>query len=738
MVHEFIIHFADWSSTTGLRVLDKKSTPYKTREVGTNSSGNLNNTLKVLVAFALVQRSDRYDLSRTSSKESKRSFDLSDETMDTLHIHGIVQRYLIEYLAERKLHIFWLERSAEVFFRAFEDADSRIKGKPNIGLPEDYRRFGIHCRKLIEHLCHHEKHHKELRPIREKMEAELTVIEAEVERLSRRSQTDLVHRNGGSSQTSVFDKAKSLSDSDTGTTGSQSQPTSQEGWTSYEEDQTEFFSSPTETVTGRFSGNAEAPYPLDDDVPTPQGTPRPAPSQLQMPVPKDYESHNVPQRGSRASSKRRVSTHRTSEQSLATSGQGSLDSSSGGGLLPSRDRRFSSSSGSRRRDIIQRLFSREVFNKENIPFVGPRRRSSASSSSRTELPVPTSVHTSPGIEQMATMPSVPKITPRSASSSPGNDVAPSPFSPPGLPGQRSSPHMRQTPPPSLQQWKSTPSYQPQPYLGRVESSSLGEGTTAVPDRVPKHAIPSPASQQSSRPSSQSRDSGHRSTDSGLGGLVIPGPAGRPRRDSSPFSSPVNSISPTPRRRPNVSRGGSRSPSIRTQASPRISPLHDVMEPPSQPPINILPSTGLHDSINASGAVPRPTLVSMPTPKVPMPPATGPARRQSRYEQIINKLASWPGRAQSESPAVAQQGGDILPRAEAMARSASGGPGVVIGEGSDRRQILFGEVLVDVHDADERKAARQARHRAQHERATMRGGEGSFGMGPAPETGRRDS
>lgn len=256
--------------TLGLRALDK-STPYKTRDAATHQKPSLNNTLKVLIAFALVDRTDSYDLSPTSSRTSKKSLDLPSESMDTLRMHSVIQRYFIEYLASKKQHIFWLERSVEVFCKAFGEADARIKENPRIGMPDDYKRFLLHGKRLLAHLKHYERRSpEELQPLRKRMEEKLPVIEAEADRLHKEIQAKIVGQAPGSGemyqQTSIFDRANSLSESDSGTTSSQSH--SQQDWTPLDDDFSGYFLSPVATDAAQLYnayGVPVLPYPVDDD-----------------------------------------------------------------------------------------------------------------------------------------------------------------------------------------------------------------------------------------------------------------------------------------------------------------------------------------------------------------------------------------------------------------------------------------------------------------------------------------
>lgn len=381
-------------SRVGLRALDE-STPYKTRDAATHSKPNLNNTIKVLVAYALVDRTDSYDLSPTSSRTSKRSVDMCAESMDTLRVHGVIQQYLIERLVVKKDHHFWLEQTCEVFLRAYQDADARMKkdtpkDSPKIGLPDDYRRFCLHGNKLVGHLSRYEKKVDGKQPLKTRLEEQLRQIDAERQRLQGEIQNKIFNHSEAIPQLSVFDRANSLSGSDSGTTSSQSH--SQDTWTPLEDEGPDYVLSPVAIRPQTL------PYPEEeDDLPTPHVTPRqewsvamPDERGFQAPIPKDQQNkhhksnsvliskndrhqttaevmvsretaetpqnffHRMTRRGSRASSKGRPSMQSEAELALAQFRQKSPTPPRGGVLTQDKGRSDSSGSGPRPRDFLSR------------------------------------------------------------------------------------------------------------------------------------------------------------------------------------------------------------------------------------------------------------------------------------------------------------------------------------------------------------------------------------------------
>ncbi|KAK4131486.1 hypothetical protein BT67DRAFT_451734 [Trichocladium antarcticum] len=141
--------------TLGLPALDKV-TPVKTYDARQCKS-SIDNTLKILIAFALVGRSESDDLSPTSSRSSKRSFDKQADHLDLLRVHSVVQAFFIDTLHDARQLDFWLGRATAVWCRSYDEADRRIQEGPRVGLPDDYRRFAIHGQKLSQNLARFER-----------------------------------------------------------------------------------------------------------------------------------------------------------------------------------------------------------------------------------------------------------------------------------------------------------------------------------------------------------------------------------------------------------------------------------------------------------------------------------------------------------------------------------------------------------------------------------------------------
>lgn len=390
----------------GLHALGREI-PYKTRDASTHGKGSLSNTLRVLIAFALVERTETQDVSPTSSRSSRQSFPLHLESLDTLRIHSVIQRYFIEHLAAKAQHAYWLERSVAVFSKSYEEADRRISEQPKVGLPDDYRRFYIHGKKLVEHIKRYERRHPELQSHRIELEAKLEEIHGKVHGLSSKIQAMIVDKSDEIAQTSIFDRTNSLSESDSATSSSQSQ-SQQDTWAQMDDDDPRFYHSPAALAPDQHYDAYGLPFPYPDGstIPampfqyedeherTPQITPKvgqvsPDPDQNgwttvvqhhnQQKPRTDYLinqrghhksdseigiSHDIarspffhtssPRGGSRSSSKGRLSAHSEAELALQKMRKVSPPNPRGGRAVQDKGRSLSSSTATRPRDIMTR------------------------------------------------------------------------------------------------------------------------------------------------------------------------------------------------------------------------------------------------------------------------------------------------------------------------------------------------------------------------------------------------
>ncbi|KAI8162351.1 Protein SERAC1 [Colletotrichum sp. SAR 10_70] len=195
----------------GLKALDR-ATPIRTDANGKPRS--LNKTFITLIRFALIERSEMDDIPSSSSRTSERSGDPAAEPLDVLRIHSVVQAFFIQLLAEEKQLEFWLARAARIFCLSFEAADDRMKKDPTTGLPDDYRRYAIHGRKLMEHLDRHYKSKDvskdvaaELSSLRQNLKSKLSKLPKEIDGLQRAISAGIVDGKEVLDHCSVFEHA---------------------------------------------------------------------------------------------------------------------------------------------------------------------------------------------------------------------------------------------------------------------------------------------------------------------------------------------------------------------------------------------------------------------------------------------------------------------------------------------------------------------------------------------------
>ncbi|KAK9412862.1 hypothetical protein SUNI508_12275 [Seiridium unicorne] len=275
----------------GLKALTRE-TPVKTYDLETRK-GSLNTTFKVLIAFALIERNESNEAS-TASDKSSRSVDMAQDNLDILRIHGIVQAFFVDVLAEERLAHFWLDRATRIFCRAFDESEHRIQEDPATGMPEDYLRFSIHGKRLSSYLDRFERKYPELYDARELLEARLEGIQLRIDQLNKRKKT-LDQGSGEVLIVSVFERTNSLSEVDSSTPPSNS---SMIEIPMYDESNAPLESPTPYSPTDYNPYHWHVTYPYG--IPPPDGgetsrtvTPQPPPTEVfdSISVPEDYEPH---------------------------------------------------------------------------------------------------------------------------------------------------------------------------------------------------------------------------------------------------------------------------------------------------------------------------------------------------------------------------------------------------------------------------------------------------------------
>ncbi|KAI1112902.1 hypothetical protein F5Y14DRAFT_463011 [Nemania sp. NC0429] len=195
----------------GTKALDKR-TPLRSK--GPESrKGSLNLTFRTLIAFALIERNEIREPSSTSTR-SNRSVDMTQDNLDILRVHGIVQAFFVDILDEKHEVSFWLERAVCVFCGAFDASIHRVDKDPLTGTPEDYRRLLIHGQRLLSHLDRFEKRFPDLKSAREELESRVNSIENRIDQLTKRV-NEAASQGSADAIVSVFERTNSLSESET-------------------------------------------------------------------------------------------------------------------------------------------------------------------------------------------------------------------------------------------------------------------------------------------------------------------------------------------------------------------------------------------------------------------------------------------------------------------------------------------------------------------------------------------
>jgi hypothetical protein len=196
----------------GLKALDISVKAFE------NATGRtLNNTIKILNRFALIDRREQDPIQ--SSQSSKGSKDYLSDDVDTIKLHSVVQDFFVDSLRADGELSSWLQRAVVLFQRSYEMANTRIDNKTHAGLVGDYRSYEIHGTRLLNHVGRYEKKYPALTRAREILQRCLEEIKVEIERRTRESSQDIAQGRPGTYQASIFDRTSSSSDTDPPTPG---------------------------------------------------------------------------------------------------------------------------------------------------------------------------------------------------------------------------------------------------------------------------------------------------------------------------------------------------------------------------------------------------------------------------------------------------------------------------------------------------------------------------------------
>ena len=256
--------------------------------------------MKLLIAFALVERNENEE-GPSVSGQSSRSVDMAQDTLDILRIHGIVQAFFVDTLADEKQAAFWLDRAVCVYCRAFDESDRRIRDDPTTGLPEDYLRFSIHGKRLASFIDRFERKYPELELCREALEGRLDGIDHRIEQLTKRNRSGDQEAGEGYA-ISVFERTNSPSEIDSATPPSNS---SIDDWRMWEESTAPLESPALYSPSDYNPYHWHVTYPYDivghdmavvnvEDEMSGTVTPQPAPVDIMDAIPDEFEPIRPP------------------------------------------------------------------------------------------------------------------------------------------------------------------------------------------------------------------------------------------------------------------------------------------------------------------------------------------------------------------------------------------------------------------------------------------------------------
>ncbi|KAF9761978.1 hypothetical protein IL306_003595 [Fusarium sp. DS 682] len=208
-------HDLNEAKLIGLKALDKR-TPVRTHD--SMGKRSLNKTFTVLIAFALIERDEIEDVPSVSTPGETIPSSKPIEPLDVLKIHGIVQSFFLEALKKDGQYNFWLERAAAVFLRSFDQGDSRAMNNKEMGLPDDYRRYATHCRRILKHLQGVDRPSLELMALEQALQGRFEDMQVKIRTLARSMTSDSEGRWVRGPYVSVFEKSNSASLSSSFTT----------------------------------------------------------------------------------------------------------------------------------------------------------------------------------------------------------------------------------------------------------------------------------------------------------------------------------------------------------------------------------------------------------------------------------------------------------------------------------------------------------------------------------------
>lgn len=184
--------------------------PLKSAEPATGRT--LNNTFKILIRYALIQRNEAEWSSSGSSRTSKSSqSSLLADDLDVIKVHTVVQDFFADLIKGMDQTPQWLGRAISLLAYSYSEACKRIAEKESHGLVSDFRSYEIQAKRLLEHLDRLERKGPVIPPSRAALEAALKNIREQIRKRTHQSSID-ISTGRVFAITSIFDRTSSSSD----------------------------------------------------------------------------------------------------------------------------------------------------------------------------------------------------------------------------------------------------------------------------------------------------------------------------------------------------------------------------------------------------------------------------------------------------------------------------------------------------------------------------------------------
>lgn len=190
----------------GLKSLRKYHIEVASRDE--SGKADINITFGILMRYALIERNQPDE---KDSKSSSRDSLFDPEPIDMLKIHSVVQKFCCDSLNAKSWLPTWLGYAVGLFCYSFNQADAKIKEKPEPGRVSDYRYYLVHGQRLWDQSKEYESKVQPLDVVRKDLEPILAIINEEIKKREPSSSQESVNR--GIFQMSIFDRSNSTSDS---------------------------------------------------------------------------------------------------------------------------------------------------------------------------------------------------------------------------------------------------------------------------------------------------------------------------------------------------------------------------------------------------------------------------------------------------------------------------------------------------------------------------------------------